>query len=146
MILTTPTPNKSTNTQKPTPAEDDDKNKKPDDKKNPLHTSETASNNKTQENVTQTIPKPVESLATQESVPTKNDKEEKPAEQEDKKDTLVPIKNDKDENTIAAPITDNEEIVSIKPMDQVEISTSKNDQTEKFTSNENEKSLESPKY
>ncbi|KMQ96712.1 hypothetical protein RF55_2987 [Lasius niger] len=107
VILTTPTPNKSTdpptpdkstNTQKPTPAEDDDKNKKPDDTKNPLHTSETASNNKTQENVTQTIPKPVESLATQEPVPTENDKEEKPAEQEDKKDTLVPIKNDKDEN------------------------------------------------
>ncbi|CAL1679953.1 unnamed protein product [Lasius platythorax] len=121
VILTTPTPNKSTdsptpdkstNTQKPTPAEDDDKNKKPDDTENPLHTSETASNNKTQENVTQTIPKPVESLATQEPVPTKNDKEEKPAEQEDKKDTLVPIKIDKDGNMIATAFTD-EELIAI---------------------------------
>lgn len=98
------------------PVENDDKKNKPDDKKDPLHTSETISNNKTQENVTQTIPKP-------ELMPIKNDTEKKPTEQQDKKDTVVPIKIDKDENAIAPPNTDKEEIVSIKPKDQVESST-----------------------
>lgn len=68
-------------------------------------------------------PTPDKSTSTQKPAPAKNDREKKPAEQEDKKDTLVPIKNDKNENAFAPPITDKEEIVSIKPKDQVESST-----------------------
>lgn len=119
----TPKPNKLTSTQKPAPVESDDKKNKPDDKKDPLHTSETTSNNKTQENVTQTFPKPIELTAIQKPMSIKNDTEKKSVEQQDKKDKLIPIKIDKDENAITPPNTDKEEIVSIKPKDQVESST-----------------------
>ncbi|XP_070149136.1 eukaryotic translation initiation factor 4 gamma-like [Polyergus mexicanus] len=129
----TPTPDKSMSTQKP--AKNDNKENKPDNKKDSLYTSETASNNKIQENVIQTISKPVELTAIQKPVPNKNDKEKKPVEQEDKKDTLVPIKNDKDENSIAPPITDKEEIISIKPKAQIESSTRESEIIE--TSEEN---------
>ncbi|XP_029161964.1 uncharacterized protein LOC114933508 [Nylanderia fulva] len=164
VIITTLTSNKSIdipatdismNTQKPTPAKNDNIQKS-DDKKDPLHISETVSNNENvtpQENVTPTILEPVEFLTTQKPELIKNDEEEKPIKQDDKKTTLVPTEHNKDENnkdennkketTIVPPITDNEEIVSIKPTDQVEISTTKTDQTEKLTSDENEKSLKS---
>ncbi|KAL6434284.1 hypothetical protein ACFW04_006012 [Cataglyphis niger] len=119
----TPTPNKLTSTEKPAPIENDDKKNKPDDKKDPLHISETTSNNKTQENVTQIIPKPIELTAIQKPMSIKNDTEKKPVEQQDKKDTLIPVKIDKDENAITPSNTDKEEIVFIKPKDQIESST-----------------------
>jgi len=118
VIQTIPTPDESTNTQKPVPAKHDDKKDKLVGEKDPLHIPEIAPNNKTPGNV---IIIPVESTTIEklESTAIKNDEKPEQVEQEAKKDTFVSIKNDNNEKVESSiPV---KKIIVLDPLNPISL-------------------------